>query len=98
VTPEAGHAESGPTRFWPDRSERWPIAGRWALSIGLALLVAGWVLAFSIPGAILIFTGTPVAYAGLTILLLPDRRAWPLLAALAVLIALVVFDAGPRMH
>jgi hypothetical protein len=73
--------------------------GKWGCGIGFVLLMlAGWILAFSIPGAILIFTGTPVAYAGLTILLLPDRRAWPLLAALAVLIALVVFDAGPRMH
>jgi hypothetical protein len=95
VTPEAGHAGSGPTRLWPDRSERWPIAGRWALGIGLALVFAGWILAFSIPGAILISVGIPVAHAGLTILLLPDRRAWPLLAALAVLGVLFV---GQGVH
>jgi hypothetical protein len=63
------------------------------LAGGLVLMLAGYILAFSIPGAILIFTGVPIAYAGLSLLLVPDRRAWPLLTALAVLISLLAFDA-----
>ena len=85
---EAGQAAPGTTRFWPERSHRWPTLGKWLLGFGLLMVLAGWFLAFSVPGAILIFTGIPIAYAGLAILLLPDRRAWPLLAALAVLITL----------
>jgi hypothetical protein len=63
------------------------------LAGGLVLMLAGYILAFSMPGAILIFTGVPIAYAGLSLLLVPDRRAWPLLTALAVLILLLAFDA-----
>ncbi|MGH2609619.1 MAG: hypothetical protein ACRDHF_11110 [Tepidiformaceae bacterium] len=70
------------------RSRR-TVLGRSGCVLGFVLVVAGWLVAFSVPGAILIFAGLIVGFVGLAVLLIHDRSAWALLAALAVLLALL---------
>ncbi len=67
---------------WPNRRPGWSAAGWAILGTGLVLSLAGWLAAFSVVGAILLFVGSVAAVAGLALLLGQRPWAWtPLVCA-----------------